>query len=110
MERMIARCFREAGARVRERVYVRDLNVPNVDSNDNRHIEVIAEGLPLYHGRQIVIDATLVSPLTANGQPRTVYVDGTALHTDRVDGAALQNAEKTKRMVYADVAASRRCH
>ena len=48
---MAERIFREAGARVRRNVLVRDLNVPGVHPGDERRIEVIAEGLPLYHGR-----------------------------------------------------------
>ena len=101
MERMVARCFREAGARVRTNVYVRDLNVPDVDLDDNRHIEVIAEGLPLYHGRQLAVDAALVSPLTIGGNPRLRNDD---------DGAVLKDTATKKRNHYADVNASRRCH
>ena len=51
MEKMMARICREGGARVRTNVFIRDMNVGGVDLNDNRHIEIIADGLPLYHGR-----------------------------------------------------------
>ena len=88
MERMVARCFREAGARVRTNVYDRGLNMPNRVLDDNRHIEVIAEGLPLYHGRQLAVNAALVSPLTRGGNPR--------LRSDDVDGAVLKDTATKK--------------
>ena len=48
---------------------------------DQRRIEVIAEGLPVFHGAQLAIDATLVSPLRAVGEPhrRCPFEDGVAL-------------------------------
>ena len=30
---------------------------------DERRIEVVANGLPLWHGSQLAVDATIVSPL-----------------------------------------------
>ena len=36
---------------------------------DQRRIKVIAEGLPVFHGAQLAINATLVSPLRADGDP-----------------------------------------
>ena len=47
---------------------VRDLNVA-VSRFDDRRIEVIANGLPLWNGAQIAVDTTIVSPLTAAGEP-----------------------------------------
>ena len=67
MERMLAQILREGGARVRLNQFVRDLNVPVVSVQDQRRIEVIAEGLSLYRGKQIAIDTTLVSPLSTEG-------------------------------------------
>ena len=65
-----ARIFREAGARVATNVLVRDLDllVPNV--HDGRRLEIVAEGLPLFGGVQLVVDTTLVSPLRGDGSPR----------------------------------------
>ena len=45
MEMMLERIFREAGARVRRNVLVRDLNLETVDPRDERRMKVIAEGL-----------------------------------------------------------------
>ena len=38
---------------------------------DDRRIEVVANGLPLWHGAQLAVDATLVSPVTRAGEPQT---------------------------------------
>ena len=70
MERMVERIFREAGARVRRNVRVRDLTIEVVDPRDERRIEVIVDGLPLFHGAQLAVDCTLVCALRRNGQPR----------------------------------------
>ena len=57
MESVGAQIFREAGARVATNVLVRDLDllVPNV--HDGRRLEIVAEGLPLFGGVQLVVDA-----------------------------------------------------
>ena len=70
MERAEARICREAGARVTTNTLLTDLNIPSLHRLDQRRIEVIATGLPLYHGAQIAVDTILVSPLTASSQPR----------------------------------------
>ena len=48
---------------------MRDLNVAP-SRQDDRRIEVIANGLPRWGGVQVAVDTTLVSPLTAAGEPR----------------------------------------
>ena len=48
----------------------------------------IAEGLPVFHGAQLAIDATLVSPLRADGEPHR--------RCPEVDGAALTFARRRK--------------
>ena len=50
LERAAARICREAGARVTTNTRVADLNIPNVQTLDDRRIEVIANGLPLWGG------------------------------------------------------------
>ena len=84
----MARVCREAGGRVRTNVFVRDLNLSNARPNDGRRIEVIADGLPLFHGAQLAVDATLVSALRSNGDARPRAAD--------IDGAALQAARQGK--------------
>ena len=92
----------EGGARVRTNVLVSDLNVRGVDVNDGRRLEIVAEGLPLYHGIQLAIDATLVSPLGRNNHPRC--------NSNNQDGAVLHEARLKKQRTYRDIVQSRRCH
>ena len=66
---MWARVVREAGGRVREKVFLRDTAITSIDPSDGRHIEIVATGLPVAHGVPIAIDATIVSPLHADGSP-----------------------------------------
>ena len=61
--------LREAGGRVRENMLIRDLAVPNIDPIDGRKVEVVVTSLPLAHGVPAVVDATMVSPLHADGTP-----------------------------------------
>ena len=57
---------REAGGRVKTNVYLKDLNLLEMRVRDDRRLEVVVSGLPLYNGAQVAVDATLVSPLTRN--------------------------------------------
>ena len=66
LERAAARVCREAGATVATNVLLRDLNVV-VDRQDDRCLEVIANGLQLWGGVQLAVDTTLVSPLDSLG-------------------------------------------
>ena len=56
---------------------------PNV--LDDRRVEVLADGLPLFHGQQLAIDTTLVSALGRDGLPRArcAHVDGAILEAAR---------------------------
>ena len=66
-ERTVARIFREAGACVRQNVFLRDMNI-NVAAQDSRRIEVLAQDLPCFSGAQLAVDITLRSALTSNGE------------------------------------------
>ena len=57
--RALARVCREAGARVARNVRLADMNL-DVPVQDARRIEVVCNGLPLWHGEQLAVDATLV--------------------------------------------------
>ena len=63
-----------------------DMNVA-VSAMDERSIEVLASGLPLFHGAQLAIDVTLRSPLTAQGMAcaGAAQTNGTVLHRARHD-------------------------
>ena len=100
-ERAAARICREAGARVTTNTRVADLNIPKVWTLDDRGIEVIANGLPLWGGCQLAVDTTLVSPLTRDGQPRQ--------RQRRYAGAALHDARRNKERVYSELTRGGRC-
>ena len=68
LERAIARVCQKAGARVGRNVALAAMNI-DVPVHDARRIEVVCNGLPLWHGAQLAVDATLVSPVTRDGRP-----------------------------------------
>ena len=57
----------------------------NVRVMDQRRLEIVADGLPLFHGAQLAIDTTVVSVLRRNGtpHPRCANEDGVALEVAR---------------------------
>ena len=101
LERAAARVCREAGARVTTHTRLADLNVQHVQHIDDRRIEVIANGLALWGGAQLAVDATLVSPLTRAGEPRR--------RAGRFAGAALTDARKAKERAYPELLHNSRC-
>ena len=76
----MARICREARARVKESQLFRDLNVI-VPADNQRRIEVIANGLPFWGGKQVAIDTTVVSTLTGARCRR----QGQAIHEEEQD-------------------------
>ena len=102
-ERAWARVCREAGGRVTTNRRVADLNLgaQRQQREDNRSLEVVVQGLPVHHGAQVAVDATLVSPLKRNGEARP--------KADWLDGAALQAAQKDKETRYPELLDARRC-
>ena len=100
LEATVARICREAGARVRENAFLKDMNV-GVPASDERRIEVLASGLPCYNGAQLAIDVCLYSPLRGDGtaRPRAHWQDG----------AALLDAIADKHATYAELVGGRRC-
>ena len=94
LERAAARICREAGALVSTNVLVRDLNT-GATRHDERRIEVITNGLPLWNGSQLAVDTTLVSLLTSTGQPRR--------HQGQCQGAALRLARRAKERTYPEL-------
>lgn len=95
LEKMWARVLREAGARVRENMMLRDTGVPGIDPNDGRRIDVVATGLPLAHGRPVAVDATLISPLHADGSPWS--------GAERTPGISFQRALSDKHRTYPEL-------
>ena len=102
IERALARIFREAGARVHMHVPLANMNFDPPPA-DARAIEILAQGLPLYQGAQLAVDATLIVSLVGR--------DGTAHpHTTTTPGAAIAQATRRKRVsVYPEFEQQRRC-
>ena len=101
LERAIARVCQEAGARVGRNVALAAMNI-DAPVHDARRIEVVCNGLPIWHGAQLAVDATLVSPVTRDGRPH----DG----ADNHPGWAVRNAARRKRrQTYPEIDRSRRC-
>ena len=101
LERAVARVCREAGAAVARNVRVADMNIDVPVVNDRR-IEVVANGLPLWHGAQLAVDATLVSPVMRAGEPQT--------RADVEPGRAVSSAAECKRRyTYPEITRARRC-
>ena len=61
LEHAAARICREAGARVARNVFLANMNI-DVPIEDARQIEVVANGLPFWHGAQLAVDTTLCLP------------------------------------------------
>ena len=91
LESAAARICREAGARVSLNVRVQDLDLFPLGSHDNRRIEIIADGLPLFHGAQLAVDTTMVSALRADGNPR--HRSDVLDWSHFVSGSTLQRAD-----------------
>ena len=68
---------------------------------DDRRIEVIANGLPLWGGAQLAVDTTLVSPLIRAGHPR--------MRGGQYRGTALRDARRNKERTYLELLRDRRC-
>ena len=68
--------------------FIRDLDVGVFNPLDGRRIEVIVNGLSLWHGAQLAVDTTLVSPLHGDGTARR--------HATATSGVVLQAARRAK--------------
>ena len=99
-ERTLARVCREAGATVRYNARLRDMNVA-VTAQDDRAVEVLASGLPLFFGAQLAVDITLRCALTAEGTAQP----GAA----RFDGAVCSRAREEKERKYVELLRGDRC-
>ena len=89
---MAARICREGGARVATNVMIRDLDLLAPGIHDERRLEIVAEGLPMFGGAQLAVDTTLVSALRCDGSARP--------RAAREDGVALTKARERKKRTY----------
>ena len=96
----MARVCREAGGRVTTNLMIRDLDLTQPGVADARKLEVVANGLPLFGGAQLAVDATLVSALRSDGTARR--------RVDQIDGVALMDARRRKERTYPELAGHNR--
>ena len=85
----------EAGGRVAANLFVRNMDLGLPRAGDNRRLEVVVDGLPLYGGAQLAVDTTLVSALKSDGEPRRGAADR--------DGVALAAARRDKERTYPEL-------
>ena len=100
LERAVARMCREAGANVGWNVLLRELNLDE-PVQDERRIEIVANGLPIWHGSQVAVDTTLVSALRRDGTARPNAHD--------TPGIALAAIRRRKRRRYHEIIRADRC-
>ena len=94
VESAVEQICREAGARVSTNVMIRDLDIAG-SNTDAQRLEVVAEGLSIFGGVQLALDATLES---------AHHGDGTPLRkSDKMDGVALQLARRRKEARYPEL-------
>ena len=95
VESAVARVRREAAGRVSCNVFVRDLDVGVPVAGDGRRLEVVTGGLPLFHGPQLALDATMVSALRWHGTPHRRAAEE--------DWAVLRAARRRKERTYPEL-------
>ena len=88
LESAVACVCREAGGRVTTNVLVQDMDLLPLRQVDNRRLEVVVDGLPLFRGAQLAIDTTMVSPVRSDGTARRQCA--------ATSGAALDQARRRK--------------
>ena len=86
---------------MRTNAYLRNLNLTDARVRDDRRLEVVVSGLPVYGGAQIAVDVTLVFPLTRKGTARP--------RAHKKDGVALADARKKKKRTYFELLSFSRC-
>ena len=75
--------------------------IDHIHRQDDRRIEVIANGLPISGGAQLAVDTTIFSPLTTDGQPRR--------RAGQYAGTTLTETRRRKERTYPEFMRSRRC-
>ena len=74
------RVCREAGARVATHQFVQDLDLGVPNANDNKRLEFVADGLPLFGRVNLAVDTTLVSAVQGGNEPVQGQQTGVAWH------------------------------
>ena len=79
----------EAGGSVKHRPKLNSLAFPGVAAEDGRELDIVVGRLPIFGGKTVLGDATLRSPLSAEGVPKHRAEDeaGSTFHGARLDKA-----------------------
>jgi len=77
-----------------------NMGLPGVASADNREVEIVAKNLPMRHGIPLACDATVCSPLHANGEARPRAAE---------ESVAIADAQDRKHTKYPEIIHSQRC-
>jgi len=81
-------------ARVTTNTRVADLNLQHLHRHDDRRIEVIANGLNLWGGAQLAIDATLVFPPSpGKGNPADMQAPFEGRRSTQLDRAKREHTQ-----------------
>ena len=74
---------------------LRQLGLLSISPVDCRRLEIVATGLPIARGAPVAIDATMVSPLHADGSPWN--------NSDVRPGVPFERAEEAKETTYPEL-------
>ena len=77
-------------------MFLRELDLGVGGVLDNKRLEVVVDGLPLFNGAQLAVDTTFVSPIRRDGIPRPL--------AHEVNGIALKHARRDKETTYPELA------
>ena len=79
-------------------MFLRDTTLLNVQASDGRRVEVVASGLPVAQGVPVAVDATVVSPVRADGRalPKASWLKG----------STFSKAERLKQQTYPELVGS----
>ena len=88
LEHAVARVCREGSARIPRNVRLAEMNL-DVPVPDERRIEIVANGLPWWHGFQLALDATIVSTLTRRGEAHPAQTPCQAARSMLLPGASV---------------------
>ena len=75
--------------------FVRDMDLVEHNALDGRRLEIVADGLTLWHGAQLAVDTTMVSPVRRDGTARPGAAER--------DGVALTQARRQKERTYPEL-------
>ena len=95
LEKAFVQIYKEAGGSAKHNVPIDRLQARGLVRGDQRRLDGVGWGLPIFEGLPIVMDATIRSPLTCTGLP--------APGSDRKDGATFAKARYDKKRAYPEL-------